>query len=265
MLILIHGLGGSPAEMQPFVTPLAAFGPALSPTLLSHGGRPLAAVGGYDALFDDLLAQIAGAEPAFVVGYSFGGYLALALAARAPDRVRAAAAIGTRFRYDGPAIDYLRHVITPGHLFGPEGERKAAMERRFGAEMAQASLARGLAIFERLSADPPLSDVTLQAIEAPVFLVSGEADQIAPGPESRRAAALLQRGRLGLFPGRGHPIDQVPVDRVAIAVARFFRDVEQGTFEPGGMVDLGESLVSGGTPASGAGGASVTFRPARKS
>lgn len=261
MLILIHGLGGSPAEMAPFARHLAAYGPAASPTLLSHGGRPLAPVGGYDALFDDFIAQIGEAEPAFILGYSFGGYLALDLAARFPARVRAAVAIGTRFRYDGHAIDYLRHVITPGHLFGRDEARRPAMEQRFGAEMAQVQLARGLALFERLGADPPLGDDQLAAIDAPIFLISGEADQIAPGPESRRAAALLRHGRLGLFPGRGHPIDQVPLHRVANAAAHFFRDVEQGTFKPGEKVSLGEILVSGGHEASDT---SIAFRQAPK-
>lgn len=250
MLILIHGLGGSPAEMAPFARHLAAFGPVSSPTLLSHGGRPLAPVGGYDALFDDLLAQIDGIEPAFILGYSFGGYLALDVAARFPARVRAAVAIGTRFRFDGSAVEYLRQVITPGHLFGPDEARRPALEQRFGAEMAQVQLARGLALFERLGADPPVGDAELAAIEAPVFLISGEADQIAPGPESRRAAALLRHGRLGLFPGRGHPLDQVPLHRVANAAAHFFRDVGEGTFKPGETVSLGEMLVSGGLKAS---------------
>lgn len=261
MLILIQGLGGSPAEMAPFARHLAAFGPVISPTLLSHGGRPLAPVGGYDALFDDLLDQIDGTEPAFILGYSFGGYLALDLAARFPERVRAAVAIGTRFLYDGSAIDYLRHVITPGHLFGADEARRSALEQRFGAEMAQVQLARGLALFERMSADPPVGDTQLAAIEAPIFLISGEADQLAPGPESRRAAALLRRGRLGLFPGRGHPIDQVPLHRVANAAAHFFRDVEQETLKPGETVSLGEMLVSGGCQGSDT---SVAFRLAPK-
>jgi pimeloyl-ACP methyl ester carboxylesterase len=206
-------------------------------------------VGGYDALFDDLLEQLPGDEPAFVLGYSFGGYLAAHLAARQPARVRAAVAIGTRFHYDGSALDYLRHVITPGQLFGAKEERRPALEQRFGAELAQASLARGLALFERLRAEPPVGDAELSAIAAPVFLISGEADQIAPGPEVRRAASLLRNGRLGTFPGRGHPIDRLPIDRIATAAGRFFREVEQGTFVSGATVDLSDTLVSGGSAA----------------
>jgi pimeloyl-ACP methyl ester carboxylesterase len=249
MLTLIHGLGGSPAEMQPLADRLAAFGPVALPTLLSHGGRPLAEKGGYDALFEDLLQQL-GEEPTFLLGYSFGGYLAVHLAARFPDRVRAAVAIGTRFRYDAPAIDYLRHLFTPDRLFGAGEARRPVLEQRFGAEMAQASLARGLALFERLSADPPVPDEAMRAIPRPVFLISGREDQIAPAAETGRAAALLATGRVGLFRGPSHPIDRLPLDKVAAAISGFLADVRAGTFRPGLAIDLGEGLVTGGMPAS---------------
>lgn len=260
MLILIHGLGGAPAEMQPFTERLGHAGPVITPTLLSHGGRPLAEVGGYNAQWSDLEEQLADAQDAVLIGYSLGGYHALRFARLHPERTRAVVAIGTRVRFDGMAFEYLQHVITPERLFGADEERKSKLEQRFGSELTMEKLKRGLALFEHFRADPPLRNDDLAAIRAPVLLVSGTEDQLAPAAETRRIAALLPSYRTALFPGRGHPIDQVPLERVIAEIKRFLGDVETGRFAPGGEIDLSPRIVTGGTPA---GEVLATFRKPR--
>jgi pimeloyl-ACP methyl ester carboxylesterase len=93
-LLLIHGTGGDRALWARVEPELAGEYRVIAYDRRGHGDNPAAPPpprGAYDVHADDALAVLdaqAGAEPAWVVGWSAGGLVALALAMRAPERVR---------------------------------------------------------------------------------------------------------------------------------------------------------------------------------
>lgn len=248
MLVMIHGYGGSPAELEPLRRQLGSRVPVITPTLLSHGGRPKAESADFDSYFDDLTAQLEGAAqaPFFILGYSLGGYFALSFASRYPERVRGLITIATQHSIDARALAHLQALLNPERLFGPGSERRDVVERRFGAPIDEERFARARAMYERLHRDPPLREKDFRALAAPALVISGEQDPLAPGSETRLLAGLLPNARLAMLPGRAHPIGNVPAGPVAREVLRFLRDVGGGGFDPGASVDLTDSLVTGG-------------------
>lgn len=93
-LVLVHGLGGAAANWRPMAGILAERWRVLAPDLPGHGGSaPLAAAAGLATFADRiaLLAEREGMLPAPVAGHSLGGAVALRLALRRPDAVRAVA------------------------------------------------------------------------------------------------------------------------------------------------------------------------------
>ena len=94
ILVLLHGANGSEQEMAPVADILRAFD-VWAPNLLGHGGRPPPDLFDFNAMVEDLAAwqDAAGIGPCHFLGYSFGGYVAPALARRNPGRVRSLVAI----------------------------------------------------------------------------------------------------------------------------------------------------------------------------
>ena len=103
-VVLVHGLGGSHANWLAVGPRLAAHGRVLAIDLIGHGltrslGRSTR-VSANRRLLGRFLAEVAG-EPAVLVGNSMGGYLALALAAAEPEKVRSLVLVG-------PAVPIVR-------------------------------------------------------------------------------------------------------------------------------------------------------------
>ena len=86
-LLLLHGIGGSSTAWNAQMSRLSRDFSCLAPDLPGYGDSPDPRTEGLDALLDAVVEILAG-EPAHVLGVSFGGLLALALAHRHPALVR---------------------------------------------------------------------------------------------------------------------------------------------------------------------------------
>jgi pimeloyl-ACP methyl ester carboxylesterase len=91
-IVLVHGLGGSHLNWLPVAPALTRHGHVYALDLGGHGrtqGAPRRArIGANQRLITRFIDEVAG-EPAVLFGNSMGGYLSLAVAAGAPEKVRA--------------------------------------------------------------------------------------------------------------------------------------------------------------------------------
>lgn len=102
-MLTIHGLTGHGQRWQRFATDQLPEIPLVAPDLLGHGRSSWAApwtIAANVSALVDLLDQHADA-PAVVVGHSFGGAVALHLAATRPDRVAALVLLDPAIGLDG--------------------------------------------------------------------------------------------------------------------------------------------------------------------
>jgi pimeloyl-ACP methyl ester carboxylesterase len=150
-----------------------------------------------------LLEEFAG--PVVVLGHSFGGRVAVCLAAAHPERVRAL-------------------VLTGVPLLRPSGARRPAMKYRAIRSLHRAGLV-SLARLERArfrygsrdyrAASGVMRHVLVRAvnesyereldvIRCPVELVWGQDDSEAPLAVAKRAAEMIPTARLTILPGKDH-------------------------------------------------------------
>ena len=149
------------------------------------------------------------ASPVVVVGHSFGGRIAVHLAARHPDAVRALVLAGVPLlrRADRPAamaplaFRAARWLNRRG-LF-PD-ERMEALRRQHGSADYRASTGVMRDVLVR-SVNETYEE-QLRAISCPVHLVWGEHDDQAPTEVAERAAALAGDARLTVLPEVGHMV-----------------------------------------------------------
>jgi magnesium chelatase accessory protein len=137
--LLVHGLGGAAANWVALAPLLLPGRRLLVPELPGHGGsRPLAAAPSLNAYADPLglLLEQERATPAAVVGHSLGGAVALRLAIRRPETVRAlvlagAAGISSATRAARYALT-ITGILKPGRKIAPHRSRvaRSALLRR---------------------------------------------------------------------------------------------------------------------------------------
>lgn len=207
-LVLLHGAGGNADVWEPLRRELSSFDlfiPSLPGRLGSEGG-PYTSVEEAAAWLHELLEAL-GARAPFVLGHSFGGALALALALRgAPLSGLILVATGARLRVHPSVLQAAeeavrtRAPISARLGFGAARDEHAARAYEEAAartppEATWADL-RACDGFDRMG--------RLGEIEAPALVLGGSDDPLTPPKYLRYLADHLPRAQLTLVPGAGH-------------------------------------------------------------
>ena len=135
-----------------------------------------------------------------VIGASMGGYVGLAMARRAPDRVRGLLLAGSRVGADSPERraardEGIRTLQEEGiEAWAPNAPAPPPPERTVD------ELVRSLqALRDRADA----ADVAAQ-FSGPLWIAVGDNDPFLPVDEAREIVAAAVNGRLEVFAGAGH-------------------------------------------------------------
>lgn len=153
----------------------------VAPNLYALGGNSV------DGWARTLLEQVHGRLA--VVGASMGGYVALAMARHAPDRVAGLLLVGSRAGPDTP-------------------ERRRYREQAL-RELEEEHLIRAT---EALRDRSDASDV-VASFRGPFILVAGATDDLLPVEEARSIVASAPQGRLEMVEGAGHIVSLDRPDR----------------------------------------------------
>jgi pimeloyl-ACP methyl ester carboxylesterase len=134
------------------------------------------------------------------VGASMGGYVGLAMARWAPERIRALLLAGSRASADPPerraAREEMIRVVT--------GEGIAGWNRDFFPpgpdDRTTDELVRGIQALR----DRPDATGVVAELHAPLAVVVGDRDELLPVEEAREIAGSAPYGRLEIVEGAGH-------------------------------------------------------------
>jgi pimeloyl-ACP methyl ester carboxylesterase len=227
-LVVLHGANGCGAEMEPLASVMRPYADVHCPDLAGHGKRAPVPELRIEALADDVVDFIAreGLERPFLLGYSIGGYVALAAAQRAPERVRGVCTIAVKHVFDAETVKRWRFIGTPEYIRATKPWRVAELERahpgRNWEEIARASLE----LFSRLGERAPLSGEDLASIRVPVLAISSDRDQLVPWPETLALARAIPGARAAMFYGVAHPLRVLPFLALARTISAWMDEVE---------------------------------------
>ncbi|WP_460460608.1 alpha/beta fold hydrolase [Angustibacter peucedani] len=213
---MLHSGVAERRQWDPQVPALAARYRVVRPDLRGFGETPVPDVAWDDvddvlALFDDL-----GVEQAAVVGSSFGGRIALELAARAPQRVSRLVLLCAAFGGIEPTPDVREFGAAEDALL-EAGDVDGAVDlnvRTWLGPEATDEVRSAVAGWQRrafelqLAADDdlwgPRPDVDPAAIEVPTTVVAGRHDLELFGQIARHLAAAMPDARLVELDWAGH-------------------------------------------------------------
>jgi pimeloyl-ACP methyl ester carboxylesterase len=237
-LVLLHGFPLSSAIWQAQRTGLAGRCRVITPDLRGHGTSPAPeGVYGMETMARDVLALLdALAIPkALIMGHSMGGYVALAAAKIAPERLLGLALIASQAAADTDEarqgrFKLVERVATEGavavaaammpRLFAPGGvggEGVVEEVRQMILKTPRAGIIgalRGMAAREN-------TEAVLAKIKVPVLLLAGEHDQLIPPAKSQALAAAVPGAKLAIIEKAGHmPMLENPA-RTTAAIGEF--------------------------------------------
>jgi pimeloyl-ACP methyl ester carboxylesterase len=215
-----HGLGGDAAQ------PASQAPGGCRVVTLECRGHGASALGpeaelGFATFAADLeaLLDALGIERAVVGGISMGAGVALALAARAPERVAALALVRPAWADQAwpRNLDAFAEVARALRDDGPAGGRRfAASSRAYRqaaiaspstaasllGQFARAQARERVAVLERLPADRPLAPEAWPALAVPALVLATHGDPVHPLAIAERVAALLPEAELVEVPSK---------------------------------------------------------------
>jgi pimeloyl-ACP methyl ester carboxylesterase len=172
-----------------------------------------------------------------LVGASLGGYVALAMANRAPERIRALALVGARADADSPerrasradtislieagGAEALWDNQRPKLLLDSANEDAVARAR----ELVLARRTDELTGAVRALRDRADSSATFESFDGTSLVAVGEGDQFFPPDEAETLAGRARHGRLRIFAGARHLPSLEQPDEFNAELAGFLSDV----------------------------------------
>lgn len=205
--IFLHGALGSAAAFDRY---LAAIPGSIALNLSGHGGVPVNAAFSMadfaEAVIRDLDARnIAQAD---IFGYSMGGYVALWLAWKHPERVRSVKTYGTKLEWTPEVAAGMSRMFDPEKIEAKAPPLAASLTQQHGAERWK-DLCRDTAAFlHELGNGNGIPENAFAEISCPVTIGWGALDNVVSEAESRKVAALIPGARFVLLPEGKHLMEQ---------------------------------------------------------
>ncbi|WP_165224601.1 alpha/beta fold hydrolase [Aquisphaera insulae] len=224
ILVLLHGFPLSRAMWDGQIEALGSVCRIIAPDLRGHGESDAPdGVYAMDEMADDvieLLDAMGITQPVVLGGLSMGGYVALSLVLRYPERVCGLMLMDTRAAADTPETargreETARTVLHEGdghsmietmipRLFSKSTREK--LPHKVGAMLAvmERTSSQGIAGALRGMAVRPDRRDDLSKITVPTLVLVGEDDAVSPVDEAREIAGRIPQARLVVIPGAGH-------------------------------------------------------------
>ena len=239
-VLFLHGYPLNRRMWHPQMIGLAHSARLLAPDLRGFGESG-ATAGAYsmELLADDLIAfldQLGITQPVLVCGLSMGGYIALALYRKYPQRVRGLILTATRAAADSPEAKANRDkAIALAEKEGAEAITRLMLPKMLAAQsfssrpelvnqvrkiMLDSSVPGITGVLAGMR-DRPDSTSLLSRITVPVQLIFGEEDQFVSKPEVENMRSSIKDAQLHWIADAGHLINLEQPEKFNLFVQEF--------------------------------------------
>ncbi len=224
-LLLVHGALGAADQLAPLAEALAPRFAVQVLELPGHGRTPAASGTMRMADFEVAIAERITAEglaPARVFGYSMGGFAACRLALARPALIGSLATLGTLFDWS-PAIAAREAAqLDPARIRAKVPAFAALLEARHQALPWEVVLERTKGLLAVLGEEGGLQPEAVAELAPRFRVMVGDRDSSVDLGHSRHLALSAPQGSLEVLPEAGHPLERVPLDRLASSLKAFF-------------------------------------------
>ena len=129
--------------------------------------------------------------------------------------------LGTKFHWTPEVAEREGRMLDARRIEEKVPHFARALATRHGAAGWEQVLERTREMMQALGARPDLDDATLGRIAIPVRIAVGDRDATVGVEESAAVVRALAQGELEVLPRTPHPLEKVPVERLARSIVEF--------------------------------------------
>lgn len=242
-LVLLHGFPFSSAIWREQITRLSDQYRVITPDLRGHGRSPITDdVYTMELLAADVIALLdtLAIDQAVVIGHSMGGYVALALARIAPERLLALGLVGSQAAADSEEARKKRFEMVAAvtkrgsvavaeaqmpRLFAPIEHEDDTIKEQVNALMLSTKPAALINTLKGMAARPD-STAMMSGFALPMLIVAGDKDAIIPLENSETLATLPTNCTLATIENGGHMMMLEQPQATTLAIRQFMDEVQ---------------------------------------
>jgi pimeloyl-ACP methyl ester carboxylesterase len=191
-----------------------------------------------DVIAETLLTELP--DRFFLVGFSFGGYVALAMHALAPERLEGVALVNSSALADDDRTREQRRISIaraaagehetltmeqPPLIFHPDHLGDAELQREFNAMISEYGADRFIAHMEACIARPDRRD-SLAGTSTPFLLATARGDRLIPPRIQRSVLDAVEHAAYREFDGAGHMLPMEKPQMLANVLLGWIAQVE---------------------------------------
>jgi pimeloyl-ACP methyl ester carboxylesterase len=222
-LLLLHGAIGAKEQLNELAKYLSGY-ELHTLNFSGHGGEPMPDKFSIENFANDVIQYLDKnkIEQINIFGYSMGGYVALYLAAKYPQRVESVFTLATKFDWTITGAEKEVKMLNPEKITEKIPAFADALKLRHAPSDWKLVLNKTAEMMMSLGAAPALNQHLLSSVKQKVIISVGDLDKMVSVTESEKAAAVLSNANFLLLNNFPHPIEQVNTTDLAQKLIAFF-------------------------------------------
>lgn len=226
-LLLLHGALGSNDQFAELEVQLAGKFVTYAINFQGHGGAPFKetefSIESFAEEAADYIDSLNVSETGRinVFGYSMGGYAAMRLAHKYPEKIRAVCTLATKFYWDKETAEKESAMLNPDKIQAKLPAYAEALAKRHKPGDWKKLLQLTTEILNKLGEKNLLSTADYQSIMVPVLIMLGDRDKMVTIEETIKVYKSLPAGNLAILPGTPHPFEQLDIKMLVSQLEHF--------------------------------------------
>lgn len=216
-VLLLHGALGSTSQLEPLKQKLEAQSKKVFMLNFSgHSGELFQESFGIETFADDVLKFLNNQhlDQVDVFGYSMGGYVAVWLALKHPERIGKITTLGTKFDWSPASAEQEVRKLNAEKILEKVPAFARILEHRHAPNNWKELLAKTRDMMLGLGNQPLLTEENLKTIQQHTLICLGDQDDMADLNFSKLVAGWLPNGAFRLLENTPHPIEKVDLNKL---------------------------------------------------
>ncbi len=222
-ILLLHGALGSKAQLSPLKNELSLDREVFSIDFDGHGESHNDTNFSIEHFTQNVLDFLKEKKitKVDIFGYSMGGYIALNLAFKHPDRVGKIITLGTKFNWSPNFAENEVKMLYPNTIEIKVPAFAERLKHLHGTENWKNVVLKTAKMMQNLGENPTLKKENLQQIKNYILICLGTHDKMVTEEESKSVADWLPHGVFKSIENFKHPIESVSIEALALIINNF--------------------------------------------